>query len=384
MAIRTKTTGQLNQKSFEFLLRNTDITLLTPGSTARALVESANRHLEGFYESLSVNLASAHLSTAKGVYLDLIGDLFGLPRRRATTASIVASDRALRFYVQTGTLHDRLPNPGNLNEGLVPTNTQVTNDDGTVVFTVDEDVTFPRTATEVFVPARAETVGSIYNVGAFVLRNHSLGDSDVLVTNPTSINTGQAEEDDASYRSRIADFIVSSEGANRTSVRLAALSAPGVADVNLIPFLMGAGSFDVLLTPVGNRISQETMLTAKRNIESTVAFGMAFRVREPDYVRFSLVIRLVYTSETLPSAQDSVRSNVERAVLDYFGNIPIGQELVLTELGAIVRGADDRVYDYKVEAMCLNGRLQLPHNFRLMEDQLFIPDENLDDPVRVI
>lgn len=384
MAIRTRTTGQMTQASIEFLLRNSDITLLTPGSTARALIESNVRHLEGFYDALQVNQAAAYLSTARGAYLDLLGEMFGLRRLQPSQATVRQEDRALRFYVTRGTLYALLPDSTNLNQGKIPQGTQVTNETGTIVYTVDRDVTFPRTATEVFAPATCSSLGETGNVGAFVLTRHSLGVQGLKVTNTTSISTGTTLESDAAFRSRISTYVLEVEGANRTAVRLAALSAPGVADVRIVPWILGAGSFDVLLVPVGNRISQEALVLAKRNIENTVAFGMAFRVREPDYVRFSAVIRLTYTDAVRASEQDDIRDNVERAVLDYFGNLRMGQEMVVTELGATIRSADTRVYDYRIEAMCFNGRLILPHNYRLMEDELFVPDEGLTTPVRVI
>lgn len=384
MAIRTRTTGEMNQLSIEFLLRNSDITLLTPGSAARALLETNNRHIEGFYDSLTVNMASAHLTTARGAYIDVIAQMFGMRRLQPRQAFTTPVDRAIRFYVSQGSLVTHLPDPANLNQGKVPSGVQVTNDDGTVIYTVDQEVYFPRTATEVFVSATCSSIGEVGNVGAFVLTKHSLPNASIQVSNPTTITTGTSTESDSEFRTRISNYILATEGANRTAVRLAALSAPGVADVRIIPWLMGAGSFDVLLIPVGNRIASEAVLVAKRGIEEVVAFGMAFRIREPDYVRFSMVIRAQYTSDTLTAGQTEVRGTVERAVLDYMGNVRMGQEMVVTELGAAIRNADQRIYDYKIEAMCFNGKLLLPHNFRLMDDELFIPDEQLVDPVRVI
>ena len=66
------------------------------------------------------------------------------------------------------------------------------------------------------------------------------------------------------------------------------------------------------------------------------------------------------------------------------GDIRMGDELVLTQLGAAILQTDDRIQDYDIQALCINGRPQLLHNYRLERDELFIPDENLSDPVRVL
>lgn len=386
MAIRTRNLAELNQLAFDYLLRNTEgrISLLSPGSVARALVETANRHLEAFYESLSTNLAMAFLSSASGPYLDLHGALFGLSRRPPRTANVLAADNGIRFYVATGTLYDRLPKAGDLNRGMIPAGTTVTNDDGSVTYTVEENVTFERTATEVFVPARATAVGSIANVGAFVLRRHSLPVVGVLVTNPISIVTGQAEENDIQFRSRISNTVLASQSANQTAIRLAALSSPGVAEVRIVPYLYGAGSFKLLVIPVGNRVPVETLTDVRQAVSSVVAFGIYFTVAEPKYRRLSTIISLRYRNGTVAGERNIVATNVERAVLNYIGSIPTGGDLVVTQLGAVIRAADDRVYDYSIDALCIDGKHTLLHNIRLGQDELFLPDTGLLDPIRII
>lgn len=386
MAIRTRTLAELNRSAFDSLLSATDgkVSLLSPGSVARALVETANRHLEGFYEALSVNHAQAFLSQASGPYLDLHGSLFGVQRRQPLTARVAREDNAVRFFVNTGTLYDRLPKAGDLNRGLIPSGTTVTSADSSVVYTVEEDVVFDRSATEVFAPCRATSVGTAFNVGSHVLRRHSLGLTDVYVTNPISITTGTALESDASYRSRISSAVLVAQRANETAVRLAALSAPGVADVRMAPFKYGAGSFKVMVIPSGNRVPVEVLELVRRNVEATAAFGIYFTVSEPKYRRISLVVSISVANGALAGERDLVRTNVERAILTHIGDIQIGGTLVMTALGSAIRGADQRVFDYRIEALCVDGKHQLVHNIILRNDELFLPDTGLLDPVKVI
>jgi uncharacterized phage protein gp47/JayE len=386
VAIRARTLAELNQIAVTALLQGTDgkISLLSPGSVARALVETANRHLEGFYEALSVNHAQAFLSQATGPYLDLHGSLFGVPRRQPTTARVAREDNAIRFFVSTGTLYDRLPKAGDVSRGMIPKDTSVMSADGSVVYVVEEDVVFDRSATEVFAPARATSVGSTNNVGAHVLRRHSLAATDVFVTNPVSITTGTTLESDGSYRARISASVLVAQRANETAVRLAAVSAPGVADVRLIPWRYGAGSFKVMVIPSGNRVPVEVLEFVRRNVESVAAYGMYFTVTEPKYRRISMVVGVSVVPGTLAGERDLVRTNVERAILAHLADIQVGGTLVMTALGAAIRAADERVYDYRIDALCLDGRHQLLHNVALRSDELFLPDTGLLDPIKVI
>lgn len=383
MALKTPTVSELIEQSSEWLLQNTEITLLTPGSTARALIEGTNIHLGQFYSSMTMHLAQSYLSKASQQYLDLIGEMLGVTRRAARAAFITQEDRVIRFYVAQGSLYQYLPKAGDLTKGLIPAGTTITNDDGSIVYTVETDVEFPRTANEVYVTARASTVGAEANVGANRLRTHSLGIEAVLVTNVSSIATGSDLESDDEYRFRIRNRVLSAEGSNETAIRLAVLSAPGVADVRITKFRRGAGSFDVLIVPTGNRVALETIEIARQNLASAAAFGIDFKIREPKYVRISMVVALNYRG-ILRGEQDAVRSNAERAVLNYLSTIPIGGQLVVNQLGAAILQSDDRIKDYDIQAICVDGRPQIIHNYQLEDDELFLPDENLTDPVRVI
>jgi uncharacterized phage protein gp47/JayE len=385
MPTKPRSLSENNQRAFDYLLRNTDgrISLLTPGSTARALVETNNQHIDEFNQTLSLYQAMAYVSTATGVYLDLIAELLGITRRAAQAPLLSAEDRAIRFYVPTGFLYTHLPHPTDLSLGLIPSGTTVSNSDSSIVYVVDQNVTFPRTATEVFAPARASVTGTSANVGAFSLRQHSLGISTVLVTNPVSITAGRDIETDEELRARIKDRVRGVEGANEAAIRLAVLSAPGVANIRVVPYKRGAGSFDVLIIPTGNRVTRETFSVAARNLSQTVAFGMHWRLREPKYVRISMIISLSYRGIP-PSEQTAVRRNVERIVLAHLGNISIGGDLILNQLGSDILEAEPRVKDYTLESLCINGRPQLISNYTLRDDEVFLADERLTDPIRII
>jgi len=385
VAIRTRTLADLNRSAFEAVLRQTNgrVSLFSPGSTVRALLETANRHLEGFYESLSANHAMAFLSQATGPYLDLHGSLFGMDRIAPQIAVVRAEDHAIRFYVATGTLYDRLPKTGDLNHGLIPAGTTISSSDGTIVYTVDTDVTFERTAKEVFAPASASDAGVEANVGAHTLQAHNLGLEDVLVTNPISIQTGLTTETDEAFRGRISQRVLSSQGGNETAIRLTALSSPGVADVIIDEYAFGAGSFRLVLIPLGNRVPVEVLRDVRRRIESTVAFGTYFQLEEPKYRRFSTIIKLVMPNATA-GVLNLARNAVQREVLGYLGDIRPGGTLIIREMQARIQQAHPDIRDSRIEALCVGGRQQLLHNISLNSSELFLPDTGLSDPVRVI
>ena len=165
---------------------------------------------------------------------------------------------------------------------------------------------------------------------------------------------------------------------------VAVISAPGVADVRIILWKYGAGSFKVLVIPSGNRVPVQVLELVRRNVESVAAFGMYFTVTEPRYRRISMVVGLVMAPDSLAGERDAVRTNVEAAILKHLGDIQIGGTLVMTALGAAIRASDERVFDYRIDALCIDGKNQLVHNVSLRDDELFLPDSALLDAIKVI
>ena len=92
--LQVKTVPELNRQSFGFLEQATDgkITMLSPGSTARALIETVNQNIGQYYNALSLHHTMAYVTTATGVYLDLIAELFGISRRTAEAAFVRSSE----------------------------------------------------------------------------------------------------------------------------------------------------------------------------------------------------------------------------------------------------------------------------------------------------
>jgi len=269
--------------SLSYLANNTDITYLTEGSTARGLVEATNIEIARLQEYIIASYTDHFPDTATGYYLDLIGKMVGVNRLPPTAASASAEDQVVQFSVSTGRLGDVFPNPGNANQGLIKKGIKIQTSDGTIIYQVSENVTFNKNVKSVFVPVIAETVGDAYNVGAGKLTVHD-GPANVNVTNLKPIVNGSIQEADAQYRFRISNTLVGSVSGNETAVRLAAIGNPDVANVQLINFARGAGTFDVLLVPLGNRLSTRTRELTSRSIEKAAAFGINSRVIEPTYV----------------------------------------------------------------------------------------------------
>lgn len=381
--VTKKTFSEMVQDSIRYLIKNTNITYFSDGSIAKALVETNNLEISRLQEYVSSTFQNAFLSSATGIYLDMWGETLGLPRIKDRRATAQIQDGAVRFYTTSGTLGSKLPHPTNPGLGLIPLGTLISNPASTIEFVVTEDVTFPVNAKSVFVPISASGTGSGYNVGVNQLTVSSLNTSGVLVTNDVAIVTGKDTESDDEYRFRLSRAMTSRYGSNLAAIEVAALSNPSISRAEILQYSRGAGTFDVLLVPQGNRVTNTAKENVRKAIEQVAAYGISFNVREPEYVPIKVTIQLTYKNGVTDAQKINVKGQVQAAVLSYLASIPLGGELVIDQLRAAVLN-NSSVKEMKIIELYIHCRPKTLRNYQLLEDELFIPDEEVPDPVEII
>lgn len=369
-----KSLAQMNADSLAYLASNTDITYLSEGSLARGLVEATNSEISKVQEYIAASYANTFLNSASGYYLDLIGQMLGVKRLPVSAGSASAEDLNVQFSVPSGSLGDKFPNPGNLNQGKVPIGTKITTQDGSIVYRVSEDVVFPRNLKSVFVPVVSDQAGNNYNVGRNKLVSHN-GPAGVTVTNLKPIDNADAVESDAQFRYRLTNFVASQPTGNEIAVRLAALGSADISNVVLQEFARGAGTFDALLVPVGNSVSFRSSEVIRKSIERVSAFGVSVRVKQPDYIKFKLTIQLVPAKGSALGILDVNKLNAKTAVLNYFESIRLGGELIINRLRAeIINAVTEDIKDINILELCLDGKPHVIRNVKLNATELFTPD----------
>jgi uncharacterized phage protein gp47/JayE len=377
-----KTLGELNADSISYLANNTDITYLSEGSIARALVETTNQEIVKLGEYVASTYSNTFIDTAQGAYLDLIGDLLGISRIRPGQAVVVSSDQSIQLSVSSGVLGDKFPNPKNANQGIVPVGLKVKSTDLSIVYKTIEPTTFPYNATEVFISARSDSVGISSNIGKGRLTIHD-GPSGVNVTNLKTISNASDLESDADFRYRLSNIIAGSPTANEVSIRLSLAGMPDLARIQLKEFARGAGTFDALLVPSGNRLSSATSEVARRTVDAVSAFGISSRIVEPKYKRFKVSVQLI--AATGSGTIDANRLTAKNAILDYFESIPMGGELIINRLrAAIIDGISQEIRDIKIIELCFNGRPHSVRNLKLRPDELFTLDNSAGQSIFVV
>ncbi len=384
MSIRQRTYSEMISQAISYLQNNTNVTYLEQGSIARAMLDATMLEIARLQDFVITNYENSFLTNAKGPFLDLIGNSFGLARKSQGRAKISKEDGIIRFYTKSGGLGQKLRHPTDPTRGLIPANTTVSNPDGTAQYSVIEDIIFPINQRSVYVDAIASVSGAAGNIGANQLTINSLNDAEIYSTNDTAIVIGEDQESDDTYRFRISKAFTTKFAATSASVSLAANAIPGVSRSDLFPYARGAGTFDVLLVPRGNKLGKITKDQALRAIESVTAYGVSPRVREPEYLGIELMVRLRFDSTAEEGEKSAIRDTTQSAILNYLGGIPIGGELIINQLKSTILNVSSKIIDMSILEICIDDRPRAIRNYTLGPDELFIPSESSVDPIQVL
>lgn len=377
--IRTKSKEELLRQILTGVTQETAITMVGKGSVTRGLASPIAGQISEVYSTLDDAITNSFLPTASGFFLDLFGESFGLIRARPKSSKVSAEDRVIKFYVNSGTLAALLPHPTNSGLGQIPDGTQISGANG-IIYVVQGDHDFPASAKEVWVGADASGTGTGNNVGPGTLNSTNLA-AGVNVTNVSAISTGTDLESDDEFRFRISRWIRTSAGKNEVSVTIAVLGAPGIADVIKQPYYAGAGSFRLILIPTGNRVPAESIRQIGATLSRITAEGTFFELAEPRYIPISIGVRLIPKATTSISPSD--RDLVKAAILRYLGNIRPGQSLIVNQLRAAIINSSSNIGDLRIQGISINRKPQALVNYTLRSDELFIPDEEVQDPILV-
>lgn len=329
------------------VVNNTNVTRTSPGSKTRALAQAVSKKLGRQWKTFDKNVALGFIDGSNGKYLDFIGQMLGLPRAGETTASISSADRLVRFYVDIGTF-------GTINSGssiILPAGTLVgTSTAGTgIVYRVPFQTLLPSGSSESYVAVEALRPGTTSNLGAGQLRFHNFSDytdslnGSLKVNNEGEINVGREIEGDTNYRFRLSNQVIAAETANLTAIRLTALSVPGVADVAIIPYFHGIGSFDVLIKATVPSVSVSLEQAVWEAIFKKTGFGNVATVRGPLEIGVSMIGELTLKRRITVDEQDSLVDSVTANITSYIDNLDIGEDLIFNEMIERVMATSDLI-----------------------------------------
>jgi len=375
--INKKNFAEISEEILAELEATTELTALAPGSSAAVLANIIARRIAELYGDMEFNNAMAFPSTARGVYLDLKAEEFGLKRIEAQPAISYASDQNIKFYAPTGVLKTYLP------LGYIPASTRITNTGGDIVYKVANDTYFADADNEVFVTASASSSGTENNVAKGELEVHSLGPAQVSVSNMYAIQNGEDVESNESLRSRMSAAPLVLATGNLDAIRASVSVIPGSSEVMVIPYEQGVGSIGIKIIPVANVLTDDLSAQVAILAGANKAAGDYLHVTGPEYCPVELSVQLLFDIGVTEAEKAALVSPCESAILGYLSSLRMGQMFVLNEMIQRIMDTSETILDMQVRCYSFRGRPQALRNFVPYKDEVYIADPDISKPIEV-
>ncbi len=177
-------------------------------------------------------------------------------------------------------------------------------------------------------------------------------------------------ESDDNYRYRITHQVYVVEGANRTAIRLRALSVDKVADVYLTPWTFGTGSFTVHVITNNLADLDETVAKVQEELDECEAFGVKGLAMPPKILPVTMKLAITFSGTSQTSVRPTTIADISRAVRAYIDGLGMGEELVLSKINQIVHNVRQQdIVDVALTNMTVKGRPVLISNYKPYWDE---------------
>ena len=336
---------------------DTNIRSFSPGSVARALLEAYADTAIELHTILDAKIISSMVTVASGEMLDNIGALFNLSRKDYAYAQgpvVISIDKL--FGKSLDDLKDLIAEKTGVRPDVltIPSGTEIVSSGGNITFNTVVDVNL--SDEEVIVDVISSRPGTYGNISSSVLTRFGTLPLDFLhitqyvtVRNTLPISGGDGIESDDNFRFRIVNAYTASSSGNITALRLAALSVPGVSDVIINNYEYGIGTVGIFVISETPIVSQGILNGVQAVVNQVSSAGERVIISAPDYRALDILVRLEFKPETKIGDKDGICLSVQRAIINYVNNLPVGADFIMTEMGSRIKEASSLIYDYALE-----------------------------------
>lgn len=340
-----KSKEELVSSMLNKLDENTNITQMTPGGKARFFIETTSEEQASQQALFDANLLQPYIQFANSKFLDFFGDMLNLPRIEATHAN--AADDNFMFYVDTG-------NFGDLNNGssfTIPAGSIVTTvpyqgeivtpgleTQPVIIYTTTEDLICFPDSSFAYVQIRANLEGKNSSIPRNVLNKHSIGgylqseSGRLKCTNRFAIDNGDERESPTSYRYRLLQVFKAKGQSIKASLRLAALSVPGVSDVLIVNYEQGPASYSIYLKGLTPTVSPQLIETVSEAISIVSAEGVRPFVLPPRITGMEFIVAVNWHPRTSEEQKRIEYASMRDAMENFLNGLDIGQAVELIDL----------------------------------------------------
>ncbi len=327
----SKTELEIKEELFTEIKKNIpQITDFNSGGILRGFIEIIARWIYMIYVMLNLAFKRAFITDSEGDWLDLKVAEVGLERQKERKAEgfvIFGREEAVleNVKIEAGT--------------IVKTPLNYKGND--FKYLVKEEIILPSGQTEILVPVIADLAGKDYNVAADQI-NMFVNPVDGIDYAKNEANwvsvVGLDRESDESLKERYFLKWQSISGANRYAYESWAKDIEGVNQVLILPLHRGTGTVDIIITSHAGVPSPELLAEVKAYIEDKKPITSNIDVISPFVIDTNITANLILYPDAINP--DEIVLEFRNKVDEFFGNISIGQDLVINQIEALAVGIE--------------------------------------------
>jgi uncharacterized phage protein gp47/JayE len=369
--IYTKTKSEILDQIINSLEKNAGITATSPGSIARAFAEAVSDQIGDLYTILKYNVDQTMISTASGRNLDLIGELYSVPRKLVSQQ--ISEDRNIANVIFS-------INKPYSKDIIISKDTLIYNDISATSslqfqYKLVGDVTIPTGSKRAYGQITAAFSDRTYtaSIGSLTRHNFIPPPGIVLsVVNTKEVYNQIDYESDDAYRKRIIRSIKINAVGTSESIRLATLSIKGVRDVRIREGSYGMGSCDVVVIPESPSYSATLDKSVYQELLKIKPIGVRMNVRVAQRVQVSLSANILLSAGQQSLANNGIANQAAYFAKRYLNSFTVGDILDINILKGQIMAASDLISDVVINSISVNG-VEIPkENFQLQTERSYM------------
>ena len=163
-------------------------------------------------------------------------------------------------------------------------------------------------------------------------------------------------ESDDDYRYRITRQVLSSASSNETAIRLAALSVEDVQDVVMKRYVLGVGSFALLVLTDDPNTQQSILEKVKEAVNEKVGYGINYVVTGPNLKPLQLSIKLILKDSINDAKSQEIKTEVRQVVRELSEKKGIADSFTMDELTQHILNVSPYIVSYTIERLMVDNQ----------------------------
>ena len=164
-----------------------------------------------------------------------------------------------------------------------------------------------------------------------------------------------SNETDDNYRYRITNQCLTLATSNETAVRLAVLVQDGVEDCIVKPFVMGAGSFAVIVVVGVNYNTEDVLYNVENAVDNIHGYGIRYDVSTADNAFVKIKQRLVLSGNLSDMEKQEARTAASEAVAKYIQGLGIGERIVTDKITQAIMNSHEGIIQEVNDGFWINN-----------------------------